>query len=199
MSQGQGPCWVRKRLEARALVILTHTGFDQQAKLFCRSDSALQAGSILLFTNDKSWINFFHFLFKNILFFISLSYVCLCFCLWVCASKSGCPGNPEEGVGIPEAGVTSSSECWELNSGSLLELVVPAPNCWTISSAPYNPIMLNLKIKLYQLWFISSLPKLLFLSGEKKSEQKQAFLAQINLVVFFFFNILTIRTQSWAN
>lgn len=126
MSQGQGPCWVRRRLEARALVILTHTHIEQQAKLFCRSDSALQAGSVLLFSNDKSWIIFYHFLFKNILFFISLSYVSLCFCLWACASKSGCPGNLEEGIGIPGARVscgleTTSSECWELNSGSLLE------------------------------------------------------------------------------
>lgn len=27
-------------------------------------------------------------------------------CVWVCASKSRCPGNPEEGVGILGPGVT---------------------------------------------------------------------------------------------
>lgn len=169
MSPAQGPCWVRRRLEARALVILTHTHSEQQVKLFCFAGRVCPADC-----KSQELNNFFHFLFKNILFFIGLSYVCLCFCLWLCASKSGCPGNPEEGVGIPGARVTCGNhQICVLGT----ELWVPAaPNCWTFSSASHNPIMLNLKIKLYQLWFISLLPiSCCFSVGEKIWIEKKHF------------------------
>lgn len=64
MSQAQGPCWVRRRLEARALVILTHTHSEQQVKLFCFAGRVCPAGY-----KSQELNNVFHFLFKIILFF----------------------------------------------------------------------------------------------------------------------------------
>lgn len=118
MSQAQGPCWVRRRLEARALVILTHTHSEQQVKLFCFAGRVCPAGY-----KSQELNNFFHFLFKNILFFIGLSYVCLCFCLWLCASKVGALGIRKRGLEFLELELpveTTRYERWELNSGSLL-------------------------------------------------------------------------------
>lgn len=105
-SQGQGavaPCWVRRRLLARALVTHRHTHFELHAKLFC---VALLSRACPTIYKWQELNIFFSFPLLKYFIFISLSYVSMCLCVWVWPSENRCPGNPAEGVGVPVAGVT---------------------------------------------------------------------------------------------